>query len=90
MDIISQANLTKDGFRFNLADKIFFLKENKIVSSKVNARMRVDAQPEYSRDYESREAAKAFGLSRIQYSTLEGFVEEKDAFLTKEELLASL
>jgi hypothetical protein len=73
-------------FKFNLKDKIFYIRDNKVHAAPVLARRFVDCTDPQS----VSDIYKRFGEPNVSYSTCHGVVYEKDAFGSKEELLASL
>lgn len=91
-----------DGFKFDLGAEVFFLHENKVVSSKIYARRRVDAKPVFRAQYDEKEACGAFGdfggtgqTTKIEYSLIAKrethyVAQESELYPTKQSLLESL
>lgn len=91
-----------EGFKFELGAEVFFLHENKVVSSKVYARRRVDAKPAFRAGYDEKEACSAFGdfgstgtITKVEYSVIAKkdthyVAQEEELFPSKQSLLSSL
>jgi hypothetical protein len=73
-------------FKFQLRDKIWYLRNNKVCSAPVLARRFVDCD----NPHQSNEIYKRFGEPNCSYSTCHGTILDSEAFGSKEELLASL
>jgi hypothetical protein len=77
-------------FKFNVNDAIYYMHSNKVICSRVVARLRVDFDKWISPQIDD-DTWSPFGDSRIEYATRDQhLVEESNAYGSKEELLAAL
>jgi hypothetical protein len=77
--------------KYNLNQIIWYIKDNRVHSAKILARMTVEnAHPDWAHTEQQKETFTPFGEERRVYSTTHGTVLEHQAFASKEELLASL
>jgi hypothetical protein len=78
--------------KFINGELIYFLRDNKIHSAPIFARMQVDnaKDPGYACTNEQRELYEPWGLSGVFYNTCHGAVAEEEAFASKQELAEDL
>lgn len=79
----------QSGFCFKVGEPIYYMYQNKAVTSTVACRRRVDTTNHWTKF--KGEATKPFGETRVEYYTDDGqIVQEADAFKSKADLVASL
>ncbi len=77
--------------KFQIEDVIYYMNENRVHSAKIFARQQVEANPTTKpSNPEQARLYAPWGDTRIEYATCHGTINEKDAFESKEALLASL
>jgi len=76
---------------FERGNNIYFMMDNKVVSTAIVARRIVENTSEWDTlDSKQREWRCPFGRQSVEYGTVRGVVPHEKAFASKEELLASL
>lgn len=76
--------------KYELGQTVFYMKDNRVVSSTVRSRQLVENLYAPSLTGSHRELNQCFGPSGIRYRTTDGVYTESQLFATKEDLLASL
>lgn len=78
--------------KYELGQLIWFLKNNKVYSTKIFSRQLVENSTPAEKVYNDaqRNMHNAFGPDGVFYSTVFGTHKETEIFASKEELLASL
>ena len=74
-------------FKFQLGQLVWYLRDNKVHSAKVLARLCSESEKDNSA---SDSPWMAFGRTRVEYSTCHGVINESQCFASKQELLESL
>lgn len=77
-------------FKYDIDQTIFYMRDNKVHSSKVLSRMCVENKFATGATASQRELYQPFGAAQISYATSHGIVHECKAFASREELLESL
>ena len=78
-------------FKFELSDTIYYLRDNKVHSAPILARMWVEnAHPDWNDTFAQREMYQPFGLSREVYATCHGIVRAEEAYISPQALAYSL
>ena len=78
-------------FKFNLDQEIFYIRNDRIHSAKVLARIFVEnAHDDWNCTDEQKALFTPFGQSREAYATCHGFVPVDDAYGSKQDLIGSL
>lgn len=76
---------------FEPGETIFYMRESRPHSAAVLARLTVEnLHDDWADTKEQTALFRPFGPARVQYSTCHGFVDEREAFATKDALLSSL
>ncbi len=75
-------------FKFELEQTIYYIRENRIHSAPVLARMIVEnSKEQWAHTYEQKLLFTPFGDSCETYSTCHGLIPAKEAFASKQDLV---
>jgi hypothetical protein len=78
-------------FKFDLEQTIYYMRENRIHSAPVLARMIVEnLKEEWANTNEQKRLFTPFGVACECYSTCHGLIQVDEAFGSKQDLVASL
>lgn len=78
-------------FNFDLEQTIYYIRENRIHSAPVLARMIIDnSKEQWANTYEQKRLFTPFGETCETYSTCHGFVQAFEAFGSKQDLVDHL
>ena len=78
-------------FKFELDQLIYYIRNDRIHSAPVLARIIVEnAKENWACTYVQKALFTPFGVGREAYSTCHGFVPAKDAFASRQDLVDSL
>ena len=78
-------------FKFELSQKIYYLRENRVHGAPISSRIYVDNEhQDWAHTESQQDIWTPFGKTRVMYATCHGLIEEHEAFATKEELAQSI